>query len=395
MELLIWRWSTAVQFVSLVMLSAFFLVLGRSSRRAEVRWWVFAWLSNLAALSITVFFWYLRPDGLTAPLLGSYVATKLAFVLLIVQGAWAIARPGAELLSQRTLITTPLAYGFIGALVLHSITSLGIVQHLTIGVLLIGAAIALGRDAARIPWLTAGLVLRGSLALVESAAYYLQVADSAVLPDVVQSQVGFFLAATSSFDAGAEWFIALGCVLAVADRSQRELSETNRHLMRAQDHLRRLADRDPLTALDNRRALPDVFRSVQPAGATLLFFDLDDFKDINDLHGHSVGDECLKRFAIAIRDSFRPSDSVVRYGGDEFLVVATGMDRESALARVEALRLCLAASGEPGIKFSCGVAELSPGGSPEAALKAADRAMYNAKGRTPPADERAVGKVAQ
>lgn len=386
MELLIWRWSTAVQFVSLVMLAAFFLVLARSSRRAEVRWWVLAWVSNLTALSITVFFWYFRPDSLSGPLLGGYVATKLAFVLLLVQGAWAIAQPGAELLSNRTLITTPLAYGFIGALLLDSITGLGIVQHLTIGVLLLGAAVALGRDAARIPWLTAGLVLRGLLALTESAAYYLQDTRAEFLPDVVQAQVGMFLAATSSFDAGAEWFIALGCVLAVSDRAQRELSETNMHLLRAQDHLRRLADRDPLTALDNRRALPEVFRNVQPVGATLLFFDLDDFKDINDRHGHTVGDDCLKRFAIGIRDSFRPADSVIRYGGDEFLVVAAGLDRESALERVQRLRLCLAAGGDPDIRFSCGLAELAPGGSPEAALKAADRAMYHSKGRAAPLD---------
>lgn len=394
MELLIWRWSTAVQFGSLVMLAAFFLVLARSSRRAEVRWWVLAWMSNLAALSITVFFWYLRPDGLTGPLLGGYIATKLAFVLFLVHGAWAIAQPGAELLSNRTLIMTPVAYGFIGALVLDTITGLGIVQHLTIGVLLIGATVALGRDAARIPWLAAGLALRGGLALMESMAYYLQGTDAGFLPEAVQSRVGIFLAATSSFDAGAEWFIALGCVLAVSDRSQRELTEANLHLVRAQDHLRRLADRDPLTALDNRRALPDVFRNVQPAGATLLFFDLDDFKDINDRYGHSVGDDCLKRFAIAIRDSFRPADAVIRYGGDEFLVVAAGLDRESALARVETLRLCLAAGGDPAIQFSCGLADLDPGGSPEAALKAADRAMYNTKGRTDPPDERTTGKVA-
>ena len=87
------------------------------------------------------------------------------------------------------------------------------------------------------------------------------------------------------------------------------------------------------------------------------------------------------RFARAVRDSFRPADAVVRYGGDEFLVVAAGMDAAAALARVEALRSRLALEPEPAIAFSCGVAELPAGGSARAALDAADQAMYQVKKR--------------
>ncbi|MGE0460553.1 MAG: hypothetical protein AB7Q16_04215 [Vicinamibacterales bacterium] len=57
-------------------------------------------------------------------------------------------------------------------------------------------------------------------------------------------QAGWFLSATSSLDAGLEWFIALGCVLAISERSQREPAVANRYLLEAQEHLRRLADRD-------------------------------------------------------------------------------------------------------------------------------------------------------
>ena len=114
------------------------------------------------------------------------------------------------------------------------------------------------------------------------------------------------------FDGGAEWLIALGCVLALSDRVQRELRQTNESLLEAQEDLRRVADRDPLTALDNRRTLPGALRSVQPEGALILFFDLDGFKQINDSYGHHAGDLCLKRFAEALRESFRPRDFVVR-----------------------------------------------------------------------------------
>ena len=76
----------------------------------------------------------------------------------------------------------------------------------------------------------------------------------------------WFLAASSSFDSGAEWLVALGCVIAVAERVQRELRQANQDLLAAQEDLRRLADRDPLTALDNRRHLPEALRAVQPQG---------------------------------------------------------------------------------------------------------------------------------
>jgi diguanylate cyclase (GGDEF)-like protein len=170
-------------------------------------------------------------------------------------------------------------------------------------------------------------------------------------------------------------------VFAVSDRTQRELRNSNAELIAAQADLRRVADRDPLTALANRRTLPEVFRAVQPAGAMLIFFDLDGFKRINDHHGHAAGDESLRRFAVALTESFRPQDAIVRYAGDEFLVVASGLDQPAAEGRVRALRARLRSSahGEIPIAFSYGVAVLEPGGQPEAALRVADEAMYRAK----------------
>ena len=165
--------------------------------------------------------------------------------------------------------------------------------------------------------------------------------------------------------------------IAVSEKVQRELRQANADLLAAQADLRRLADRDPLTALANRRALPEALRAVQPAGALLLFFDLDGFKQINDQLGHHVGDLCLKRFADALRESFRPSDVVVRYAGDEFVVVAQGLPEAGVAERLARLDgLLKPADGTPQIRFSVGSAPLDPGGHPEAALKAADEAMY-------------------
>ena len=164
---------------------------------------------------------------------------------------------------------------------------------------------------------------------------------------------------------------------AIAMENARLYSETKRLLEETQ----RLASTDPLTGLANRRALPGIFRDVFTTGAALLFFDLNGFKQINDTLGHQAGDECLRRFATALQASFRPGDHVVRYAGDEFLVVAKGAEPSQLDDRLSLLRLELedARAGTPPIRFSVGQSYLAPGDDPEAAIRNADAAMYEQK----------------
>ena len=101
--------------------------------------------------------------------------------------------------------------------------------------------------------------------------------------------------------------------------------------------------------------------------------------------GTPTGDDCLRRFADALRESFRPTDHVVRYGGDEFLIVARGLDTAGARARIDDVRQRMKRfSGPVWCGFSVGITQLDPGGSPEQALQIADRNMYAAKNRERP-----------
>ncbi|MEA2236464.1 MAG: diguanylate cyclase [Thermoanaerobaculia bacterium] len=380
MELLLWRWSTTAQITSALMIAVFFVVLARSVRRVEMRPWVSAWLANLAALLVTIIFWIFQPSSQIAfiALRGGYFLSKTMFVLLLSAGAWRFIRQRPSVVVTRIAVTCVVLYSVTAAFLADSIDRIGVAESAVIALILGAGAIVL--FVKRIPgagWLASGFAIRAVLAVIETLAH-----GHVVLTRFVSdSALGLFLASYSSFDTGAEWVIALGCVLTLYRTIQQELMQSNTNLTAAQEVLQGLVDRDSLTGLANRRALPGVLQDALGTGATILFFDLNDFKRINDSYGHQAGDDCLKRFARVLETSFRANDHVIRYAGDEFVVVAPGAEPAQVLEHVERLRerLKFERTDGPPIRFSVGQAYLPVQGEAEAALRAADEAMYREK----------------
>jgi diguanylate cyclase (GGDEF)-like protein/PAS domain S-box-containing protein len=159
---------------------------------------------------------------------------------------------------------------------------------------------------------------------------------------------------------------------------------------RYEELLRSLAEYDPLTRLPNRRGFErELERHAAlasrgaPAGS-VLYVDLDGFKEVNDRHGHSVGDQLLRTTAVAISERIRNSDVVARIGGDEFAVLLTSGDAEDAQRVASTLLAAItdaAAAVLPdatGASASIGVAPFDAS-APGASLGAADTAMYRAK----------------
>lgn len=382
LELTLWRWSTAVQISSSLMIALFFVVFARSVKTAEAIAWRSAWLWNLAALATTVIFWLFTPSGLTVDLVRFvYLGTKVMFVVALLNGAWVAARPGEPFPGARKWPWVVAAFAIVGGAMLTSIPLTGIGGSAAMTLLLVsGGLFALRSRVAGFRWLALGFLVRGGVAAIEGVAYAQQLQAAVPANALLSSLTGRFLSISSSFDGGAEWLLALGCVLVSMHRTRLEVESSNRDLLSAQETLRDLADRDPLTGLLNRRAMPGVLRRVQPLGATIVFFDLDDFKLINDEYGHAVGDQALVRFAQALRDSFRPDDSLVRFAGDEFVLVAPHLSSDAVVPRVDAMRaLLMAGDALPHVRFSYGIASVEPGGNPEDALRNADRRMYEAK----------------
>jgi diguanylate cyclase (GGDEF)-like protein len=147
------------------------------------------------------------------------------------------------------------------------------------------------------------------------------------------------------------------------------------------------ANSDPMTGLDNRRGffarldrlLAEADRSHRPVPVVL--FDLDQFKAINDRHGHAVGDRVIGAFAAILEAHVPPGGAVARLGGEEFAMVLPGLGVDAAWRLAERVRHVAATAPVEGIAYtvSGGAAERLPGRPMDAALARADRALYAAK----------------
>lgn len=156
--------------------------------------------------------------------------------------------------------------------------------------------------------------------------------------------------------------------------------------------LKRRAELDPLTGAYNRRAMDHLLglrtreAHAQRKPLSVLFVDLDHFKQVNDRHGHGIGDDCLRALADTIRSQLGPEDLFGRFGGEEFVVVLPGKPAEQARAMGERLRVAVSElkvpSGKGALQFtvSIGVAARLPQESqPKAIVERADKALYAAK----------------
>jgi diguanylate cyclase (GGDEF)-like protein/PAS domain S-box-containing protein len=174
----------------------------------------------------------------------------------------------------------------------------------------------------------------------------------------------------------------LGSVGVIIDVTDRRRTETN---------LQHLAYHDPLTDLPNRslfglRLKERLERPSQHDLCAVLYLDLDNFKDVNDTLGHSVGDQLLREVTARLRSSCRPSDTVARLGGDEFAIIQYPILRRcdaSVLAEriiAEIIKPYEVENHRVGIGTSIGIAVAPDDGvDPDRLLRSADMALYGAK----------------
>ena len=173
--------------------------------------------------------------------------------------------------------------------------------------------------------------------------------------------------------------------------SSARLLVTQHRLVRTQEALRREASRDGLTGIWNRKAILEILdREILRAerdGASLgvIMADVDHFKAVNDSRGHAAGDFVLRIIASEIAAVVRPYDSVGRYGGEEFLIVAPGCGLPETWDLAERVRNCVAkcsfivGTNSVSVSLSLGIATTTSPAHAERLLQQADSALYQAK----------------
>ena len=161
------------------------------------------------------------------------------------------------------------------------------------------------------------------------------------------------------------------------------------HHVAQQKELTRLAHTDPLTGLMNRRhfrllADQEFSRAARTHQQLLMMMlDIDHFKQVNDVHGHDIGDQALIAIADVLKNGIRDMDILARWGGEEFLVLLPETDMVGALPTAERIRQQVSQIKLPkvpeGLTISIGMCEAKPGMELKAVINLADRALYQAK----------------
>jgi diguanylate cyclase (GGDEF)-like protein len=329
-------------------------------------------VAALAGVLVTMLSWFTRdPDDIVIEVVYPVLAVMLLAFLL------ALHRRRASLHTLERIILAVLTVVIMGRLAWHLLWGGHIDEHLlvlagghywAVAVLLIAGFVLLGRRSGL--WFGIGVLVTSVLLVALGAGPELlgpEASDKALL--YLVRLHGFLV-------------MVLVLVLAVAtlrDQLHQALSQA--------ETFEQLAAIDPLTGLANRRAAIDVLtRELQEAeryGTTVsvVALDVDHFKAINDAHGHQVGDAVLADIGALLAAQAREIDHVIRWGGEEFLVIAPKTDRVAAIRMAERFRRVLATARPGGqeITATFGVAQHERGDDLDRLLLRADQLLYEAK----------------
>ena len=373
-----------VQTVGAGLLALIFLYVSRGNANRVLRaagvGWLFLFLSLLSLL--LHYQWRLPlPYGIFP-----YQYLKiLHFVALIVaadrmEHESALARP----LGRAALVAAPVSFGIVLAAPGNSLffaihTAIGAVAWCALTVFILRSG-------------TRGLGRKSSAALAGLTAFVHMVYVLFFAISASQHDRSFgFLSYTGFYDLLLEMFFGIGLIIWAMEDTERKLSTVHARAKDDTQRSRRRAQIDPLTEAHNRFFLDEIRSGLlrEPAGGSIVLIDVDGLKTVNDREGHEEGDKAIWTVAAAIKKLIRGDDYLIRWGGDEFLVILPGMEEDVAKkrfymlpAKIEEVRQSARMAPKAYKKFltaSVGVTPFSSRVPFDLAMESADRAMYERK----------------
>jgi diguanylate cyclase (GGDEF)-like protein len=394
-----------VQAAGAVLLAILFALLVRAGEtRPYFRAWAAAWAAlALALASVSAWFAIGGAGPVPIVLLAAYQGGKSVFFLLLLAGARLFVRSGLRIPAGRLGVTGALLFAGVSMLLTEDVGALMAVQALVAVPCLVSSTVSLLRvaPARRSFGVIATAVALGCLA----ALWMLYLVLRAVAHTPGEGALGVVAALLHAYNAYVDLLLqtmlGFGMVLIASEEAHRELADAHRELGYAHEQLRADSLRDSLTGALNRRAFSDLspLEQVLEGGGTVVVVDFDDFKAINDEHGHAAGDAMLRHFVDELREKLREGDLLYRLGGDEFLVVVPGASPERLEPRfADGIAAMAPLALEPGgetipVKVSWGLAAFDDSDDLARAVRAADAHMYERK-RTVQPDQASISRNA-
>jgi len=377
LDVILNKWAIVIQISIVLVLVLVFVALWKNFARKVVLLWMWAWIFNLSGL-LAIYVVLLGSEYFSNPSFRAiyllYAFCKIWFAILLVYGL-------SRYLNKSILLTNKSIYLIIFTVIFMAVVfflkintlNIQIMVYTIIGTIFVSAGLyhLFVKNKHKRIILPLMFCVEGSVFLHHSWALY---------PTIFGAEVPSFMSHISFLDSIVELFLGIACLFAIVYRVIEEFQHSNYEMELAQQSLRKIVDNDPLTGLWNRRRL-EAFIQEKINNGTLIYIDVDKFKDINDTWGHAIGDACLIRIASCLRQVFTSQTGLFRLGGDEFLAVVPEVDERQLALAISQLKseLTIASKKTPAISISVGIQELDHKTDFNQSLKLADENMYKAK----------------
>lgn len=370
-----------IQLAGVSLITLLTLFLRRSLETVALKHWTNAWLFLSCALfCLRLAFSY---EVYSTQLFSFYFLTEYLFGFLVVAGCRSLGKSGELPFRQEVLILPFIIIAFALPFVADDLNLVLNFHSLIMSGFFAVACVELWRTRIRsFGWNVMLLAL--GLLFLDNFQYFAIYA--------VRQFVSFpqeFLAYNSVVDLVLQILLGFGMVIVLLELVLSDFKNANEKLQRAHEKLEELAHIDPLTTALNRHAFHGFLKRSGAdkvlAGGAIGFFDVDDLKCINDVHGHAVGDIAIRAVVRAIRELVRADDLIFRWGGDEFFVLMIGLDAAAATERMERIESMLSAIRVDGVRqpltigVSFAFADFLDITQIDAAIKDADAKMYHQK----------------